>query len=143
MKLVYIAGPFRGPTTWDIAQNVRAAEALGLDVALAGYMPVIPHANTALFHGQCNDQFWLDGTLLLLSRCDALITLPTWERSSGAKAEVEFAKAHNIPVCHTLAELKQWYLAPYKPPSDYMDESEPKKHVSIYSPSYKHSGGGC
>jgi len=143
MKLVYIAGPFRGPTTWDIAQNVRAAEALGLEVAKCGYMPVIPHANTALFNGQCTEQFWLDGTLLLLSRCDALITLPIWERSSGAKAEVEFAKTHSIPVFHTLVELGQWYLAPYKPASDYNDESKPEKRVSIYSPSYKHSGGGC
>lgn len=139
MKLVYIAGPFRGPTTWDIAQNVRAAETLGLEVALAGYMPVIPHANTALFNGQCTEQFWLDGTLLLLSRCEALITLSNWEQSSGAKAEVAYAKEHGIPVCHTIAELKQWYLAPYR----RSDESEPKERVSIYSPSYKRSGGGC
>jgi hypothetical protein len=105
MKLVYIAGPFRGPTTWDIAQNVRAAEALGLEVAKCGYMPVIPHANTALFNGQCTDQFWLEGTLLLLSRCDIVVTLPNWPCSSGAKAEVAYAKEHGIPVYHKVSDL--------------------------------------
>lgn len=109
MKLVYIAGPFRGPTTWDIAQNVRAAEALGLEVARAGFFPVVPHANTQLFHGQCSDQFWLDGTLLLLSRCDLLLTLPTWKRSSGAVAEVNYALLHDIEVFHSLEDLVAAY----------------------------------
>jgi len=27
MKIVYVAGPFRAPTSWGIAENIRAAEA--------------------------------------------------------------------------------------------------------------------
>jgi hypothetical protein len=108
MKLVYIAGPFRGPTTWDIAQNVRAAETLGLEVAKLGMFPVIPHAMTQLFHGQCTEQFWLDGTLLLLNKCDALLTLPDWQRSAGTRAEVEFANKFSIPVLTRLEDLANW-----------------------------------
>ena len=43
MKLIYIAGPFTAPTHWQVAQNIRAAEAAGREVALLGHMPVIPH----------------------------------------------------------------------------------------------------
>jgi len=106
MKLVFIAGPFTGPTAWDIAQNVRRAEELGLEVARAGFMPVIPHANTALFHGQCTEEFWYEGTRALLCRCDMLIRLPGWESSKGAKCEVGLAWARGIPICDTIEELR-------------------------------------
>lgn len=87
MKIVYIAGPFRGPTQWDIAQNIRRAEEWGFEVARLGAMPLIPHANTAHFRGQQTDQFWLDGTLELMRRCDAILMIPKWEQSSGARGE--------------------------------------------------------
>jgi hypothetical protein len=105
MQIIYVAGPFRGKTPWDVAQNVRRAEEMGLEVAKRGHMPLIPHANTALFDGQCNDQFWLDGTMALLYRCDGLITLPTWEASTGAKAEVAYALENEIPVYYALDQL--------------------------------------
>ena len=66
MKVIYIAGPFRGDTSWQIECNVRDAEALGLEVARAGAMPLIPHANTRFFDGELTDDFWLRGTLALL-----------------------------------------------------------------------------
>lgn len=105
MIVVYIAGPFRGKTAWDVAQNIRVAEHLGMEVAEAGFMPLIPHANTANFDGTLNDQFWIDGTAELLLRCDALLTTSDWERSSGARGEVKLAKEQGIPVFHTLADL--------------------------------------
>lgn len=87
IPLVYIAGPFRGLTAWAIEENIRHAERYGLEAAKLGGMPVIPHANTRFFHGQCTDQFWLDGTIRLMEVCDAMVLVPGWERSSGAKAE--------------------------------------------------------
>jgi len=87
MKIVYIAGPFRGKTAWQIAENVRNAERIGLEVAKQGAMPLIPHANTAHFHGTLEDQFWLDGTLELLRRCDAIMLCPGWEKSVGSQEE--------------------------------------------------------
>ena len=72
-------------------------------------MPLIPHANTTyIFHGQKDDQFWLDGTLELMRRCDAIITTPDWERSSGARGEVACAQEIGMPVFHTIDELKAW-----------------------------------
>ena len=95
MKLVYIAGPYRAPTAWGIALNVRSAERVGLEVARAGAMPLIPHANTAHFHGECTDELWIDGTLELLRRCDAAVFLPGWPGSNGSRSEwLEAGRLH-------------------------------------------------
>lgn len=107
MKVVYIAGPFRGETAWDVAENVRAAERVALEVAKLGAMPLCPHANSAHFHGQLDDQFWVDGTMELLKRCDAVMTTRDWERSTGARGEVNWATG-KIPIFHNINRLAEW-----------------------------------
>jgi hypothetical protein len=52
---------------------------------------------TADFDKLLTDQFWLDGTLQLLARCDAIILTHTWEKSSGARAELDWALQHDMP----------------------------------------------
>lgn len=110
MLLVYVAGPFRGPHAWAIAENIRAAERVGLEIANAGAMPVIPHANTAHFHGIGDDSFWLEGTLEIMRACHIVVMTPEWERSSGARAERAEAEAIGMPVhvFSTPAELGAW-----------------------------------
>lgn len=88
MKLVYIAGPYRALTRLQVEQNIQHAIAWGMEVALAGAYPVIPHANTpAVFDGALPDSFFLEGTLELMRRCDAGLWIPGWEHSSGAREE--------------------------------------------------------
>lgn len=108
MKVVYIAGPFRGPHAWAIEQNIRRAEETGLEVARLGAMPLIPHSNTRFFHGALPDQFWLDGTLALLYKCDAALFLNNWKTSSGARTEHEECKKRGIPCLYTLADMVHW-----------------------------------
>lgn len=102
MKVVFIAGPFRGETAWDIECNVRRAEELALRVARAGAMPLCPHTNTRFFQGQGSDKFWLEGTKELLRRCDAIIMLEGWENSTGSKGEFEEARKLNMPIFYDL-----------------------------------------
>jgi hypothetical protein len=118
MKLIYVAGPFRGPTAWDIECNVRRAEEIGYEVARCGAMPVIPHANTRFSHGQGPDEFWLDGTLELARRCDGLILVPNWDRSTGTRDEIAAMLGDGKPVFHTIAELAHWLrkAGPSAPP---------------------------
>lgn len=108
MKVVYIAGPFRGPNSWEIEQNIRRAEALALEVWRLGAAVLCPHTNTRFFQGAADDAIWLDGDLELLSRCDAVMLAPDWQRSSGARAEVDFAITKTIPTFETLDALKLW-----------------------------------
>jgi len=117
MKVVYIAGPFRAPTAWGIAENIRVAERIGYQVASVGCMPLIPHANTAHFHGEFADQFWLDGTLELMRRCDAVLLGPGWSDSSGAREEKRVAEEMELPIFYTLnamieREFRQWAADP-------------------------------
>lgn len=110
--LVYIAGPFRGKTPWDVAQNVRRAEEVGLAVALqCGAHPIIPHSMTGHFDKQGSDDFWLQGTLELMRRCDAVYLVHTWTLSAGAKAEKEEAERLGIPVFDDLITLNSWVRA--------------------------------
>lgn len=117
MKVIYIAGPFRAPTAWGIAENVRRAERAALEVAKLGAMPLCPHANTAHFQGECTDQFWLDGTMELLRRCDAVLTVEGWLASSWARAEVEEALRLGKPVFTETEpdQLADWIKEGYMP----------------------------
>lgn len=106
MKVVYVAGPFRGPDSWAIENNIRRAEELALDVWRAGFAAICPHTNTRFFQGAAPDDVWLDGDLAILAKADAILMTPDWQRSSGARAEHDFAQQRGIPVFYSLDELK-------------------------------------
>jgi hypothetical protein len=108
MKVVYVAGPFRGSNSWEMEENIRRAERLALDVWRLGAACVCPHTNTRFFQGAADDAVWLDGDLEILARCDAVIMTSDWKRSSGARAEEAFAQQRNIPVFYDLIDLIVW-----------------------------------
>lgn len=98
MKLFYIAGPFRAPIPWQVEGNIREAEALGLLVAQAGGVPIIPHSMYRYFDKALPDEFWIEATRRQLERCDALVLHPSWQRSTGSKAERELASELRQPI---------------------------------------------
>lgn len=108
MILVYIAGRYRGPTAWDVEQNIRRAEEMGLQVAALGAAPVIPHANNRYFHGTFTDEFWLAATLAMLDVCGAVMLVPGWEGSVGTGDEIDRAKVRGIPVFERIRDLAAW-----------------------------------
>lgn len=111
MKVVYVAGAFRGKTSWDVAENVRNAERAGLEmVNNVDVMPIIPQANTALFDGHKTAEFWIEGTLELLRRCDAVYVFnPDHAKTSvGTKGEIWEANRLKIPVFYSLDDIKLW-----------------------------------
>lgn len=107
MKLVYVAGPFSAPDRQGVERNIRAAEELGLEVAKLGLFPVVPHSNTSHpdYETAQPYQFWIDGTLELLRRCDAVVCVAGWERSSGARGECAEALRIGLPVFERLEDL--------------------------------------
>lgn len=108
MKVVYVAGPFRGASAWDIEQNIRRAETLALEVWRSGAACLCPHANTRFFQNAAPDHLWLEGDLAMLARCDAILMTPEWERSQGARAERDYAARLGLPVFYDLDGLRAW-----------------------------------
>jgi nucleoside 2-deoxyribosyltransferase len=105
--LVYVAGPYRANTAFGREENIFNARRVGAMLARNGFFPVIPHANTAHFDGLQEDEFWLEGTLEMMRRCDAVYMMPNWRASKGAVAERDEAINLSIPVCNTMEELRK------------------------------------
>lgn len=121
MKLIYIAGPYRPYTcsdgTWvGTSMNIRNAEVTAVnlvnELGHLGLFPVVPHLNTRGFECQVkknSDQYFLDGTMALLERCDAvLLTMPDADVVSvGTKAEVHRAHQLGIQVYRSFDALRR------------------------------------
>lgn len=101
MKLVYVAGPYRATTIWGVEQNIQRAQHVGAQVLrVPGLYPVIPHMNTRHMEGIVGDEHVLAGTLEMLRRCDAVILVGDWERSTGTRGEVDEALRLGLPVLY-------------------------------------------
>ena len=108
MRVGYIAGPFREISAWAVAENVRRAERVALDVWRAGAAALCPHTNTAHFDGAAPDSIWLEGDLEMLRRCDFVVMVEGWEGSMGAQAERLEAFRRGIPVFYGVETATQW-----------------------------------
>lgn len=106
MKVIFIAGPYRAKTEWEILENIRRAEAIAVKVWQAGMVALCPHKNTAYFGGLCPDQTWLDGGLELLRRCDGLVLVPGWHKSPGTIGKIKEAKRLGIPIYDYVEEIE-------------------------------------
>jgi hypothetical protein len=107
-RIIYIAGPFRSKTSWGIEQNVRRAEEAGFEILRLGGFPLIPHANTRFFHGSFEDEIFLEGTLELLRRADAILLLSDWKKSDGARHEHKMAVVWGKVVLYSLQDAKKY-----------------------------------
>ena len=101
MKVIFISGPYRASTEWGVAENIQRAEQVAIRVWQLGHVAFCPHKNTAFFGGIAPDKVWLDGDLEILKRCDAIVLVPGWENSSGARAEVKLANELGLPIYQT------------------------------------------
>jgi uncharacterized protein DUF1937 len=108
--LVYVAGAFSGANRGVVETNIMRAALRGLEVAKLGACPVVPHSNTSLpeYEAVQPYQFWIEATLELMHRCDALLTVSGWELSSGARGEVTAMERSGKPVFHDLSALAAW-----------------------------------
>lgn len=98
MKVIYVAGPFRAKTPWEIEQNIRDVEALALKIARYGAAPLCPHSMYRYYQNSLPDEFWMEATLELMRRCDAVVLSLRWKGSAGSKGEREEALRLGLPV---------------------------------------------
>ena len=110
MRVIYVAGAYTAATPWLIEQNVRRAESIGYLIAQAGAVPLIPHANMRWQHltAELTTDWWYAATRELLNRCDAVVMVPGWEASNGARYERERAIETGKLVFTSINELSAW-----------------------------------
>ena len=103
MKLIYVAGPYTGKSYSEIDDNIMKAEDVSIMLFTKGWNVFTPHKNTShyeRYEGVAGLDYhtWIETTKDMLRRCDAIIMMKEWERSSGSKDELEFATAMKIPI---------------------------------------------
>lgn len=120
MKHAYIAGPYRAKTKAERDLNIESARQVGVKVARKGYMPLIPHSNTARFDDiapDLPDEMWLKGTLEQMEKCDIVVLCPGYEHSSGTLAEMRRARDLGIPIYESTREV---------PTLNWLDQIKPE-----------------
>ena len=99
MKSVYIAGPYTDPRgEWYVQQNIQDAAELAANLWTMGLAPLCPHLNTAHFGGVVSYDTFLKGDFALIRGLDAVVMMPTWKRSNGARQEHEYARGLGKPI---------------------------------------------
>jgi len=96
--IVYIAGPYR----IDKAGAVVRFRAVARELWEAGFMPVDPIALSHDLGGLSSEDEFIRRDLALLERCDAAYFMDGWEKSAGAKKEMDFAIENGILVAYSL-----------------------------------------
>ena len=108
--LVYVAGPFGAATAELHERNVERAAAYRQPLADLGCYPVVPHCNTRNLGGPTGfldavdpkqQEAWYEGSIELLRRCDAILLIPGWEESRGARREEQAARSWRIPLLYS------------------------------------------
>lgn len=105
-RLVYVSGAYTAPTPEQVAENVALAKRIGYLVQDIGHEPLIPHISCPPPRESCPRAVWkraMRSCLVQMLRCDAVLMLPNWRESRGARVERWVARRQGIPVFeHTL-----------------------------------------
>jgi hypothetical protein len=100
MPRVYVGGPFRGPTEYDVEVNVRRAVDLGVLIAEMGAVPVIWHSMYRHMQGTFSGPFLDEASWQILSTCHAMavtVGLERARRSEGTAKDMQLCYELRIP----------------------------------------------
>lgn len=103
--LVYVAGPYTavesGEELLTVDYNIEAARKVAAALWDDGHFVICPHANTAHFEDIATktsyDDF-LEGCYRMIRKCDAVVLLPNWKLSGGARKEMNLARHLGLPI---------------------------------------------
>ena len=108
MKRIYVAGAISNPILEKGLTNIRKGIIKGVELLKLGYAPYIPHLDyqfNLMQDDHIDVELYYRYDLEWLSVCEAVLVVEGWEESKGVKAELEFAKKHNIPIYYNVKDL--------------------------------------
>jgi hypothetical protein len=94
MRIVYVAGPYRG----EIKYNVLKAAAVGRLLRQCGKAVIIPHVESLFFPESLTEEEWIEHGIDLLHCVDTVVLVPEWQDSSGTRNEIEYGKEYKKSV---------------------------------------------
>ena len=104
-KLVYVSGPLtNGGKRSKIGQVICLFRAIrtGIRLMSKGYDIVIPHLTLLVDFVSPRNKItyndWLEQSINILERCDAICMMENWETSKGARKEYVKAKYLNLEI---------------------------------------------
>ena len=103
MKLIYVAGPYRGKPTHGQGENIWRARVAARRLWREGWAVLCPHLNTAWFdkyYPEIPTSAYLEGGLEMVKVCHAIYMLRDWEISEGACAELACALENGLEVIY-------------------------------------------
>lgn len=103
MKTIYIAGKVTGLSHRAVTAKFLDAQ---IAVTLLGFEAINPI--NVVNNPDANWKTAMKLCITALIECDAVLLLPDWMRSKGAKLEVEICDQLAIPTFNNLEDLKQW-----------------------------------
>lgn len=108
MKVIYIAGPYRAKHSWQIHQHIHRSWEMALNIWSHGHIPLSPHLIGMHMDGIASEEVFIEGTMELMRRCDAIVLLRGYEESSGSLGEIAEANRLGIPIFYGFSELTEW-----------------------------------
>ena len=104
---VYVAGAYTPHDGHDATrlENIRRASEAAQRLLKAGHTPFCPHTMTAGWEESCGYEDFLRLGMEWLAACDAMLLLPGWEQSKGARREYEEAVTLGLLIVDDLESL--------------------------------------
>ena len=110
MKTVFISGAYTAKSRGEVMRNILAAHHLAATVLEIGACPICPHLNFAFMEEVVDVSYQqvLNTCFHLVTKCDAILMIKGWEKSSGASKERLWAKDLNLPIFYNPNQVKKW-----------------------------------
>ena len=104
MKIVFVAGPFRGNGSVEgkreRVETARKYIHKLIDAEISFYSPHLNLDQELMELEESKETFAINTNHEMLDRSDILAVLPGWQESSGTKNEIKIAKSKNMHIVY-------------------------------------------
>lgn len=109
MKRVYVAGPYNADNVIDVLKNVRTGITSSVEAVKGGLSVFCPFLD---FHYGLISELSLEdyrrNSIEWVKVSDAILLLPGWENSAGARDELAEASKYGIPAFESINDILRW-----------------------------------